>query len=177
MARRATLATNENRQNLPHNARSWRGPGPFLTETPPTDSPKHLFRPLFPRNPLFPALRSGPTTVSEASRQKQIPSSNRKILRSTGKVPAEVWEQQLLDRTAKLRATPESSLLDLHLSLRATRKVHLGHLIQFDGRDYEIAPTSRKSVTVLFHPFRKFWVLEHPPKLSWPTILGSFTLR
>jgi hypothetical protein len=32
-------------------------------------------RPLFPRNPLFPALRSAPTAVSGASRQKQIPSS------------------------------------------------------------------------------------------------------
>jgi hypothetical protein len=36
-----------------------RGLGFFLTETPPTGAPKHLFRPLFPRNPHFPA--SGPT--------------------------------------------------------------------------------------------------------------------
>lgn len=35
-----------------------RGLGIFLTETPPTDTPKHLFRPLLPRNPLFPV--SGP---------------------------------------------------------------------------------------------------------------------
>lgn len=42
--------------------------------------------------------------------------------------------------------------------------------------DYEIAPTSRKSVTVLFHPYRKLWVLEHSPKLTWPPILGHFTL-
>jgi hypothetical protein len=32
--------------------------------------------PLFPRNPLFPALRSAPTAVSGTSRQKQIPSSS-----------------------------------------------------------------------------------------------------
>ena len=36
-----------------------RGLGIFLTETPPTDTPKHLSRPLFPRNPFFPRLRSG----------------------------------------------------------------------------------------------------------------------
>ena len=36
-----------------------RGLGFFLTETPSTAAPKHLFRPLFPRNPLFPRLRSG----------------------------------------------------------------------------------------------------------------------
>jgi hypothetical protein len=35
------------------------------------------------------------------------------------------------------------------------------HIIQFDGRHYEITPTSLKSVTVLFHPSRKLWVLEH----------------
>ncbi len=79
-------------------------------------------------------------------------------------------------RRYDLRNAIVAALLDLHLSLRSTRKVHLGHIIQFDGRDYEIAPTSRKSVTVLFHPFSKLWVLEQPPKLSWPTILGSFTL-
>ncbi len=108
--------------------------------------------------------------------QMEINRQNRKVLRSTGKVPAEVWEQQILDRTSKLRPTPEASLLDLHLSLRSTRKVHLGHLIQFDGREYEIAPTSKHSVTVLFHPFAKLWVLEHSPNLTWPPILGHFTL-
>jgi hypothetical protein len=52
-----------------------RGLGIFLIETPLTAAPKHLFRPLFPRNPHFPALRSVPMAVSEGSRQKQIPSS------------------------------------------------------------------------------------------------------
>ena len=44
----------------PNHATFRRGLRIFLTETPPTDRPKHLFRPLFPRNPLFPA--SGPAT-------------------------------------------------------------------------------------------------------------------
>ena len=35
----------------------------------------HRFSPLFPRNPFFPALRSGPGFL-RPSRQKQIPSSN-----------------------------------------------------------------------------------------------------
>jgi predicted outer membrane repeat protein len=48
----------------------------FLTETPLPEAPKHLFRPLFPRNPHFPALRSVPMALSGASRRKQIPSSN-----------------------------------------------------------------------------------------------------
>ena len=87
--------------------------------------------------------------------QMEIQRQNRKTLRSTGKVPAEVGEEPILKRTAQLRLTPEPTLLDLHFSLRSTRKVHLRHIIQFDGIDYEIAPTCRKSVTVLFHPFRK----------------------
>lgn len=108
--------------------------------------------------------------------QMEIQRQNGKNLRTTGKVPAEVWEEQILKRTAQLRPKPEPTLLDLHFSLRSTRKVHLRHIIQFDGLDYEIAPTSCKSVTGLFHPFCKLWVLEHSPKLTWPPILGHFTL-
>ena len=39
----------------PESAVYRRGLGIILTETPPTDTPRHFFRPLFPRNPLFPA--------------------------------------------------------------------------------------------------------------------------
>jgi hypothetical protein len=52
-----------------------RGLGIFLIETPLTAAQKHLFRPLFPRNPHFPALRSDPMAVSKTSRKKQIPST------------------------------------------------------------------------------------------------------
>ncbi len=78
-------------------------------------------------------------------------------------MPTEVWEEQLLKRTARLSPAPAPALLDLHFSLRATRKVHTGPYIEFDGRDYEIAPTSRTVVTVLFHLFRKLRVLDHTP--------------
>lgn len=108
--------------------------------------------------------------------QMEILRQNAKILRATGQVPGDLWQQQLLDHSAQLRPTPSASLLDLHFSLRHTRKVHLHHLIQFDGRDYEITPTQRQSVTVLHHPGSQLWVLEHAPKASWPTILGHFTL-
>lgn len=109
--------------------------------------------------------------------QMEIQRQNRTTLRTTGKVPSEVWEEQQLKRTARLRPTPEASLLDLHFSLRSTRKVHTGPYIEFDGQSYEIAPTARKVVPVLFHPFRKLWVLEHSPNLTWPPILGHFTLK
>ena len=60
----------------PASARSRRGLAIFLTGTPPTASLKHLFRPLFPPQPPFPPLRSGPRAASRPSRQKQIPSSH-----------------------------------------------------------------------------------------------------
>lgn len=121
---------------------------------------------------------AGVTTWQQADPilQMEIERQNRKVLRSTGQVPAEVWEKQILNRSAHLRATPPQTLLDLHFSLRSTRKVHPGPFIDFDGRSYEISPTSRKLVTVLFHPARKLWVLDHRPKDVWPPVLGHFTL-
>ncbi len=53
----------------PESAVHRRGLGIFLTETPPTDTRRHLFRPLFPRNPHFPALRSVPMALSGDSRR------------------------------------------------------------------------------------------------------------
>ncbi len=108
--------------------------------------------------------------------QMEINRRNRTVNRSTAKVPIEVWEHQILARTARLRPCPPASLLDLHLSLRTTRRVNPGYTIDFDGTTYEIAPTTRKIVTALFHPRRKLWVLEQPPKATWPKILGHFTL-
>jgi hypothetical protein len=107
--------------------------------------------------------------------QMEIQRQNSKILRTTGLVPQKVWDHQILLCTAKLRPSPCASLLDLHLSLRTSRKVYLNHLLEFDGREFEITPTTRKSVTVLFHPEKKFWVLETPPTDIWPNILGHFS--
>jgi hypothetical protein len=108
--------------------------------------------------------------------QMEIQRQGRKTERTTGRIPSEIWAEQILKRSARLSPAPASSLLDLHLSLRSPRKVHPGPYLEFDDQDYEIAPTSRKVLTVLFHPFRKLWVLDHSPKLTWPPILGHFTL-
>jgi hypothetical protein len=109
--------------------------------------------------------------------QMEIQRQGGKTQRTTGKIPSEVWEEQLLKRSARLSPVPAPTLLDLHFSLRSTRKVHTGPYIEFDGQDYKIASTSREVVTVLFHPFRKLWVLDHSPKLTWPPILCHFTLK
>jgi hypothetical protein len=60
--------------------------------------------------------------------------------------------------------------------LRCRRSVDNAHSIDFEGLNYEISATLRKSVTVVYHPRRQFWVLELPPKDVWPSILGHYTL-
>ena len=56
--------------------------------------------------------------------QMEIQRQNRKTLRTTGRIPSEVWEEQLLKRTARLSPAPASTLLNLQFSLPATRRVH-----------------------------------------------------
>ena len=108
--------------------------------------------------------------------QMEIARQNRTVNRSFGAIPAEIWQAQSLSREGRLRPTPPAALLDLHFSLRSTRRVNNDHPIDFDGQNYEISPTLRKSVTLLHHPTLRFWILEHPPKDIWPPILAHFTL-
>jgi hypothetical protein len=95
--------------------------------------------------------------------QMELQRQNRTRQRSTGLIPLTVWENSLLARTQRLRPTPATPLLDLHLSLRQQRRVNNDHTIDFEGRNYEIARTSKSSVTLIHHPQLKFWVVEHPP--------------
>jgi hypothetical protein len=108
--------------------------------------------------------------------QMEIRRQNRTTQRSTGLVPLDIWEKALAENNHCLRSSPASSLLDLHLSLRAQRRVNNDHTIDFEGQNYEIATTARKSVTIVHHPNRKFWVVDHPPKAVWPCVLAAFSL-
>ncbi|MEI8311197.1 MAG: hypothetical protein WCH98_10620 [Verrucomicrobiota bacterium] len=120
------------------------------------------------------SMSCGATTLSIL--QMEISRQNRTRQRSTGLIPLEVWETALLENKAHLRPAPPSSLLDLHLSLRAMRRVNNDQTIDFEGKNYEIATTARKSVAIIHHPNRRFWVLEQIPKNVWPCVLGSFSL-
>ena len=108
--------------------------------------------------------------------QMEIIRQNRTQQRSTARIPLDVWDRAVLENNGRLRPTPDSSLLDLHFSMRGTRKVNNDQTIDFEGRNYEIATTARKSVTIVHHPNLKFWVVDHPPKDVWPSILGTFGL-
>ena len=108
--------------------------------------------------------------------QMEINRQNITRQRSTNQIPLEAWDQDLLKNTSRIRPTPASSLLDLHFSLRGKRRVNNDQTIDFEGQNYEIATTARKSVSIIHHPNHKFWVVEHPPKDVWPPILGTFGL-
>jgi hypothetical protein len=60
--------------------------------------------------------------------------------------------------------------------VRGTRRVNNDQTIDFKGLNYEIATTSRKSVTIIHHPNLKFRIVDHPPKDVWPQISGAFGL-
>lgn len=108
--------------------------------------------------------------------QMEIQRQNRTVLRSTGRVPMDVLEEQTTAQTSKLRPCPPAALLDLHFSLRLRRRVNNDHTVDFEGQNYAIAATRKKHVSILHHPGRKFWVLEEMPKDVWPHVLGSYTL-
>lgn len=126
---------------------------------------------------LFAHARVQTAEQADEILQMEIARQNRTPLnRSTGKVPIDVWESQMLSDLGRMRPAPPAALLDLHFSLRLQRRVNNDHTIDFEGRNYEITTTLRKSVTLVHHPNRRFWVVEYPPKAIWPPVLGDFTL-
>lgn len=108
--------------------------------------------------------------------QMEIQRQNASFHSPTKQVPADVYARSHKSPSGPLRPPPALTLLDLHLSLRSTRRVYNDSTIEFDGKAYQITPTLKKHVTVLFHPFSKLWVLEQKPDRIWPTILGHFSL-
>lgn len=112
---------------------------------------------------------------ADAVLQMEISRQNHKRKRSTGQVPSDEWDRQT-QGVGKVRVCPPCELLDLHFSMRCQRRVNNDHTIDFEGQNYELSATLKKSVTVIHHPKRKMWVVEHVPKDVWPPILGHFTL-
>ena len=108
--------------------------------------------------------------------QMEIARQNRTTSRATTKVPSEIWQAQTLDQSTHMRPSLPSALLNLHFSLRTSRRVNNDHTIDFEGQKYEISPTTRKFVTIIHHPNLKFWVVSDTPKAIWPCIHGEFSL-
>jgi len=78
-----------------------------------------------------------------------------------------------------IKPPPNFKIVKLFLSLRERRRVEMGKRIEFDGRWWTIARTSRKYVTIAVRPYdREFCVLEedlNPIVMTIPPILGKFS--
>jgi hypothetical protein len=99
--------------------------------------------------------------------------------RTTGLVPDAAWQLALKEKRSKLKAPPPATLCDLHFAIYLQRRCANDHSIELLGRHWPITPTRVKSVTVILHPLRQFWVLPHlplPPAFAWPTILAHYSL-
>jgi len=93
--------------------------------------------------------------------------------------PNAAYAQAQTERRITGSACPAASLLDLHLAIHLGRRVNTDHQIDFLGRSWPISATARKTVTIIHHPQRQFWIVAQPPQPPqnrWPDILGKFSL-
>ena len=99
--------------------------------------------------------------------------------RTTGLVPDAAWQLAVEEKRSKLAPPPLPALCDLHFAIHLQRRCANDHSIEVFARRWPIAPTRLKSVTIVLHPDRQFWVIPHPPAaptFAWPTILAHYSL-
>lgn len=101
------------------------------------------------------------------------------ICRTTGLTPNQAWKLAQQQSRCHLQGCPNPALLDLHLALYLGRRLNADHTIDFLGQNYPVAATTAKTVTVVHHPQRQFWVIPQPPapdRPVWPAILAHHRL-
>ena len=102
------------------------------------------------------------------------------VCRTTGLTPHQAWDKALHEQRSSLRPPLPASLLDLHLALHCQRRLNSDHTVDFLGRNWPVSPSRQRTVTIVHHPHRKFYVLAHPPNPKtptvWPTVLASHSL-
>ncbi len=116
---------------------------------------------------------------AQALLNQELERQNRTLCRTTGRSPDDAWAQAQAERRNALRPCPDPSLLDLHLALHFARRCNADHQIDFLGRSWPIGPTQRRTVTLIHHPHRQFWVVSQPPKPPenrWSDVLAKFSL-
>ncbi|MEY3275820.1 MAG: hypothetical protein RL153_1086 [Verrucomicrobiota bacterium] len=108
--------------------------------------------------------------------QAEIDHLNRTVCRTTGMSPNDRWDRTLQDGMTVMQPVPSTALLDLHLAIHDRRSRNTDNPVDFEGRSWAIAPTLRKTVSIIHHPGRQFWVVTEPPappENRWPEVLGK----
>ena len=96
---------------------------------------------------------------------------------TTGLIPNHAWDKALEEGRSKLKPAAPDALLNLHFALHLTRRVSSANTVEFLGRTWQICPTAHRTVLIVHHPEKRFWVTA-PAKLpnAWPDILASYSL-
>jgi hypothetical protein len=121
------------------------------------------------------------TTYAQAQAvlDREIARQNLAVCRSTGLSPEAACQKAEEENRSDLRPCPDPSLLDLHLALHLRRRSNTDNQIDFLGQSWPVAHCLRRSLTIIHHPRRQFWVVSEPPSSHqnrWPDILGRFSL-
>jgi len=101
------------------------------------------------------------------------------VCRTTGMIPNRAWERAQQERRNHIQPCPVSALLDLHLALHLRRRLNADQTVDFLGKAYPVAVCSKKTVTIIHHLSKCFWVVERPvdPRHPvWPTVLAKHSL-
>ena len=101
------------------------------------------------------------------------------VCRTTGLTPNAAREAALQAKRNQHLPVPPEPLLDLHLALHLQRRRNADYTIDFQGKNWPVTPVPRKTVTLVHHPERRFWVIPEPPDPKnpiWPDILAHHQL-
>ncbi|MFM8421369.1 MAG: hypothetical protein ACKOEQ_14745, partial [Verrucomicrobiota bacterium] len=93
--------------------------------------------------------------------------------------PNDRWDSALPDGMTAMQPVPSAVPFDLHLALDNRRRRNTDNPVDVKGRSWAIAPTLRKTVSIIHHPGRPFWVVDEPPappENRWPEVLGKYSL-
>lgn len=110
--------------------------------------------------------------------QKEIEYHNQHHRHSTtGLTPNQAWQNAMAEGRSKLKPVPDEKLLNLHFALHIPRRVSSANTLEFLGRSWKITPTGHKTVLIVHHPNKHFWVITpSKPLVTWPDVLDSYSL-
>lgn len=101
------------------------------------------------------------------------------VCRTTGQTPNQAWKRAQQEGRTQVQPCPPSALLDLHLALHLRRRLNADNTVDFLGKTYPVTGCGKKTVTLVHHPKKCFWVIAQAPdpkRPTWPDVLAQHSL-
>ncbi len=96
---------------------------------------------------------------------------------TTGLTPNQAWQNARSEGRIKLQPRPEEKVLNLHFALHLFRRVSSANTVEFLGRTWKIASTQHKTVLIIHHPEKRFWITAPAKRvIAWPDVLAAYSL-